>query len=218
VGVGDALHTQSVANLASAARPDSILVRPDTPIVPLDGAMIDEANGTGRPMIAAATTVDGSRVRAAYVFAYQTGSAPTASFAPSALGLSGPVVIHDVFAGTAVRQDASAVYTHNVSGGTAFLVVVPVGPSGIAVVGDLGKYVSLGRARISSLVDDGKVHVGVAFAANETAVTLTGYAAATPKITATSGTADAPSFDAATGRFQVVVHPIAGSAALDIGA
>src|SRR5207237_565560 len=113
VGVGDALQTASAANLRSTARPDSILVRPDTSIAPIDSSFVAEASGSGAPMIAAATTVDGSALRAAYVFAYKTGSGTTATFAPAALGFSGPVVIYDVFAGTAIGQDASIAYAHD---------------------------------------------------------------------------------------------------------
>ncbi|HEX3757075.1 MAG TPA: hypothetical protein VHW23_00145, partial [Kofleriaceae bacterium] len=216
VGVGDALQTASAANLLSAARPDSVLVRPDTSIVPIDSSFVDEAAGTGRPMIAAASTVDGNVLRAGYVFTYQTGTATTATFAPSVLGFSGPVIIYDVFASTELRQDASTAYSHDVGSGPAYLIIVPVGRSGIGFLGDLGKYVSLGRQRISSVTDDGAVHVGVAFAAAETAVTLSGHAPSIPSVAASVGSTEPPSFDPSTGLFQVVVHPANGAAEIDI--
>lgn len=216
VGVGDAPQAASAANLLSAARPDSVLVRPDTSIVPIDSSFVNEAAGTGQPMIAAASTVDGNVLRAAYVFTYKTGTGTTATFAPKVLGFSGPVVIYDVFASTAVRQDASSAYSHDVSSGPAYLIIVPVGTSGIGFLGDLGKYVSLGRQRISSVSDDGAVHVGVAFAAAETAVTLRGHAPSIPNVAASLGSAEAPSFDPSTGLFQVAVHPANGAAEITI--
>ena len=215
VGVGDALGAIDSANLLRAARPDSILVRPDTPLVPLDASFVNEANQAGGPMVAAATTQNGA-LQAAYVFAYQTGTGPTASFAPGALGFSGPVLVYDVFENSAVHQDAAAVYTHDVSAGPAFVLVVPVDSAGLAFVGDLGKYASLGHQRLASLSDYGSVQVSVAFAGSETSVTLSGYATAAPTITATSGSAEAPTFDAATGRFDVAVHPVGGHAEIEI--
>lgn len=216
VGVGDALQATSVANLQSVARPDAILVRPDTPITPIDRSFVDEASGNGSPMIAAATTGDGGTIRAAYVFAFQTGGNTTATFSPMALGFSGAVLVYDVFAGTSFRQDASLAYSYDVSAGPVYLVVVPVGPSTIGFLGDLGKYVSLGRQRISSVNDDGSVHVGVVFAAAENAVTLSGYAARVPNATASIGTVATPSFDPSTGRFDVTVQPTNGSAEIEI--
>lgn len=216
VGIGDPLGAIDVANLQRAARPDSILVRPDTPIVPLDSAYVNDANATGAPLVAAATTVDGSTLRAAYVFAYKSGSGSVATLVPAALGFTGPVLVYDVFAGTAIRQDASASYSHDVGAGPAYLVVVPVGASGIGFIGDAGKYVSLGRERISSVSDDGAVHVSVDFAASESSVTLSGYAAAAPTVTASVGSAATPTFDPSTGLFQVVVQPAGGRAQLTI--
>ena len=86
-------------------------------------------------------------------------------------------------------------------------VVVPVGRSGIAFLGDAGKLVSLGKQRITRLSDDGAVHATIAFAAGEGAVTLHGYAPSRPVVTATKGTAGPVTYDAASGQFSVAVSP-----------
>ena len=86
-------------------------------------------------------------------------------------------------------------------------MVAPVGASGIAFLGDAGEFVSLGAKRISALSDDGAVHATVEFAAGEQAVTLHGFAAALPTVTASNGSADPPTYDPATQRFHVVLHP-----------
>ena len=58
--------------------------------------------------------------------------------------------------------------------------MAPVGPSGIAFLGDAGKFVSTGDKRIVHLSDNGTVSAPVAFAANEHSVVLHGYAPSAP--------------------------------------
>ena len=58
--------------------------------------------------------------------------------------------------------------------------MAPVGPSGIAFLGDAGKFVSTGDKRIVHLSDNGTVSATVAFAANEHSVVLHGYAPSAP--------------------------------------
>jgi hypothetical protein len=120
------------------------------------------------------------------------------------MGISGAAYVYDYFGGTATRLDAGGTYSTTVSDGSYF-VVAPVGPSGIALVGDGGEFASLGLKRISALSDTGALDTTVEFAAGENAVTLIGYAPSTPTV-ATTGSVDPIVFDAPTGRFTVVVH------------
>ncbi len=63
-------------------------------------------------------------------------------------------------------------------------MVAPIGTSGIALVGDTNKFVTLGTKRVSTLTDGGgALHATVAFAAGETNVTLAGYAPSAPYLT-----------------------------------
>ncbi|MFJ8603136.1 hypothetical protein ACIREM_31385 [Streptomyces shenzhenensis] len=87
-----------------------------------------------------------------------------------------------------------------------YWVVAPVGASGIAFLGDAGKFVSHGDKRIAHLRDDGKVHATVAFAAGEGPVTLHGYAPRKPAVTAT-----------ATGRAVLTITPLGGFSASVVG-
>ena len=98
----------------------------------------------------------------------------------------------------------------------SYFIVAPVGPSGIAFLGDQGEFVSLGQKRISQLADDGTVRATVEFARGEQAVTLHGYAPAAPTVTATGGAVDGLSYDAATQRFQFAVHPDAAPASVTV--
>src|SRR5262249_30462972 len=67
-----------------------------------------------------------------------------------------------------------------ISGDALYLVAAPIGPSGIAILGDLDHFVPMGKKRITGITDDGAVHVTVAFAPNESSRTITGYSAIPP--------------------------------------
>lgn len=93
---------------------------------------------------------------------------------------------------------------------------MPLGPSGVALAGDAGKLVSLGKKRITQLSDTGTLSVGVAFAAGETSVTLHGYAAVQPTATASTGSVGGVTWDAGTKTFTVTVMPSGGVAAISL--
>jgi hypothetical protein len=88
-----------------------------------------------------------------------------------------------------------------------YLVAAPIGPSGIALLGDTGQFVTLGNKRIVALTDNGVVHVSLAFAAGERARTLQGYSPDPPIVTAGTGEVVRRRYDSATGRFAVEVMP-----------
>jgi len=85
--------------------------------------------------------------------------------------------------------------------------VAPIGPSGIAFLGDAGLFASVGQKRISQLTDDGTVHATVEFAAGEQSVTLHGYAPGMVMASANGGAIDDLSYDAASQLFKVAVYP-----------
>ena len=64
--------------------------------------------------------------------------------------------------------------------GHAYYLVAAVGPLGIALFGDRGRFVSNGKKRIPQLSDDGSLSVSVAFAWGESSITLHGGAASPP--------------------------------------
>ena len=132
VGVGDEIGTASATNLAQAVRPDGVIVKPDVPIVPIDQTFLDQASGMDAPLVAA-TYSDFGGMRASYVYAFSIGTNVTASFTPAALGYTGQVVVLDYFQGTAQVLAASATYTEELGNVSSYYVVVPVGPSGIAL-------------------------------------------------------------------------------------
>jgi hypothetical protein len=212
VGVGDALGAINTNNLLKAVRSDGVIVKPDVPLVPLDQNYVDDAQELNLPMVAG-THVDHNHLRALYLYSFaRNASSTNTSFTPSQLGLSGSVYVYDYFNQTGSVVNAASPYcfftstADNNDGGT-FLVVVPVGPSGIAFLGDTNKFVTLGQKRISELSDTGVVRATVTFSSGETNVTLVGYAPSAPCVSALSGSAGLVNYDAVKHFFSVNTSP-----------
>jgi hypothetical protein len=121
------------------------------------------------------------------------------------LGISGSVYVYNYFSGAGTVSGPADVVTDPLTDGRAYDLISPLGPSGIALLGDRGHYVSLGKSRIAALTDDGTVHVTVAFAAGEKGRTIFGYAPAAPAVTSRSGSAGMVTYDAGAQRFAVDV-------------
>ncbi|WP_435172326.1 CBM35 domain-containing protein [Actinacidiphila sp. bgisy145] len=133
-----------------------------------------------------------------------TGPTQSASFTLAEAGVSGKAYAYDYFGHTGALVAAGGSVTATVSTGT-YWVVAPVGPSGIAFLGDAGKFVAHGDQRIAHLSDDGTVRTTVAFAAGEGPITLHGYAPSKPVATASTGSVGAVGYTASTGLFTVAV-------------
>jgi len=202
------------ANLLRVARTDGVIVKPDSSLTPIDQVYLQDAAGLHRPMVAAAYSDHGGGMKAAYVLAYsrpRPDLATTAAYTPSELGFDahGRVYVYnDTTHAGAVQPAGQAVTPRIQPYQQAYDIVVPVGPSGIALLGDTGKFASLGAQRVSALSDDGRaVRATVRFAASEGPVTLSGYAAAAPAATAAYGGVRAVRYNARTHLFGVTVVP-----------
>jgi hypothetical protein len=203
VGVGDRLGTLSAGNLRRAVRADGTIVKPDVPLTPLDSSFWSDSQAAGAPMIAA-TYSDYGDLRAWYFFLYAQGANTQAQFRLSDGGLKEPVFLYDYFDGTGRVVQPGELLNEDAQG-SRYLVAAPIGPSGIALVGDIGHFVTLGKKRVTSLADDGAVHVSLAFAAGESPRTLLGYSPDPPAVTAGTGAARVLTYDPVTGRFTVEV-------------
>jgi hypothetical protein len=207
VGVGDAIGKENIANLAQAVRGDGVIVKPDASLVPLDSVYPAVAQDASAPMVAG-TYTDHNGLRDGYVFAYaRNGGSQSISFRPNSLGVNGATYVYNYFTGAGKVVPAGGSFTDTVSANGSYYVAAPVGPSGIAFLGDSGKFVSLGSKRIAQLSDNGTVHATVIFATGEKSVTLHGYAPSAPTVTATDGAAGAVSYDSTTHLFTVTVTP-----------
>ena len=215
VGTGDGLGRESRANILLAARGDGVLVKPDVPLMPTDASILADARHAHTPLVAATRTD-----HAAYIFACtRPGDGSALSFAPSALGFTGPAYVYDYFARTARYLVAGGIHQGTLGpAGRAFYIVAPVGASGIAFLGDAGKFVGTGRSRIAFLQDTpGRLTAAVLFAPGEPPVTLHGYAGAAPRVSASGGTAGPVAYDPATSHFAVTISPAAGAPLSNVG-
>ncbi|MFI1092569.1 CBM35 domain-containing protein [Streptomyces sp. NPDC020917] len=138
-----------------------------------------------------------------------------ASFTLAEIGETGSAYVYDYFAGNGTLVKKGGQVSAGVSDGT-YWVVAPVGPSGIAFLGDKGKFVAHGGKRLEHVSDHGSVHATVAFAAGEGPVTLHGYAPRKPSASATHGSVGTVGYDAATKLFSVTVSAGAGDRAVVI--
>ena len=205
VGIGDAIGFLDKANLVRATRRDGVIVKPDLPLVPIDQSVVRDAQGPMHPMIAATSSRFGA-FKAQYVFAYSRGVDRTVTFQLAELGLRGTVFVFNYLAdrGTVVRGET---FHDNLSQGYAYYIVVPIGKSGVAFLGDAGQFVSLGKRRISRLADNGVLNVTVQFASGEDSRTLLGYSPSLPVVKAVDGRVARPTYDASTHMFRVAVSP-----------
>jgi len=212
VGVGDALGAINATNLSKSVRSDSVIVKPDVPLVPLDFNYLNDAQGKNVPLVSS-TYTDHNGFRNYYVFAYaRTSANASASFTPAQLGMAGNAYVYDYFGqtGTVVAVSNSfnfATSTPDAYAGGSYFIVSPIGPSGLAFIGDMNKFVTAGKKRILALVDSGSLQITITFAAGESNVTLLGYAPTyAPQVTVSNGSAG-PVYINGNHQFTVSVSP-----------
>ncbi|PWU06902.1 MAG: hypothetical protein C5B51_11165 [Terriglobia bacterium] len=206
VGIGDAIGTESRDNLLRSVRRDGVIVKPDVPVTPIDSSFQNAAHAPDAVQLAAAST-DFGELRTYYLFAYGQGSNVQAKFSTSELGLDSPTYVYDYFAGAGRVVNPSETVAAPIGDSSLYLIAAPIGPSGIAVLGDLGQFVSMGKKRIPSLTDNGKVHLTIAFADGEQTRVISGYSPVRPAVKAMSGSTGALIYDPVTKLFQIPVMP-----------
>jgi hypothetical protein len=216
VGTGDALGTIDAANLKRAMRADSVLLKPDTPLAPIDAMYLADAAASqaqpaspqpANPMIAATQTRFGSATET-YVFSYPRRQDETgATVSLSDLGIGGPVYAWDWVARKGEPIPAGGTLAMRYRDGWSYEVLAPVNASGIALLGDTGKIVPLARKRFTAVSNRGAVEATIAFARGEKSVTVMGYAAHQPHIRALDGKAGDLRYDGATHLFSFTVSP-----------
>ena len=102
--------------------------------------------------------------------------------------------------------DTTDVIQKQITGDSLYLVLAPIGKSGMAIVGDTGQFVTMGKKRVTAFTDRGAARVTIAFAAGETSRTITGYASAAPIVLAMDGSSVGPvAYDDTTHLFKVTV-------------
>ncbi|MBY8880095.1 CBM35 domain-containing protein [Actinacidiphila acidipaludis] len=142
-----------------------------------------------------------------------TGMSQEASFTLTELGVNGRAYAYDYYGGTGTLVSPGGTVNATVGDGT-YWVVAPVGDSGIAFLGDAGKFVAHGAKRVEHLSDDGSVHATIAFAAGEGPVTLHGWAPRKPSVTASGGSVGAVAYDTASKHFTFTAAAGTGNRAV----
>lgn len=212
--------------IPQAIRSDGLILKPDTSLVPTDASFVAEAyameqyygvNGATAsdpgdkaplilPPLVAYTSSDfgASTVRYVFAFSRNLNASAAVSVTPADFGFTGDVYVYEYFGGTGSRQAAGQAISRQVDSQGSYFVIAPVGASGIALLGDLSRFVSASKQRVTSIADDGQITATLEMLPGES-VTLSMYAAAAPVISASGATVDAPSFNSATGLYSVNV-------------
>lgn len=194
VGTGDAIGKEDATNLKKAARPDSMLVKPDRPLMPTDETYLNEARHNDAPFVGS-TFTDHGGYRTQYLFAF-----PRSKDKQPATLKVGPAYLYDFVTATGTLVNGS-VKAKLGPDGYGYWLAAPVSKAGVALLGDLGKWVPTGKQRIASIVDGlAGLKVRIVGAAGEGPVTLEGYSA--KPVRASSGSVR---WDAKTKRFSVSV-------------
>jgi hypothetical protein len=214
VGTGDALGKENKANILMAVRADGVIVKPDVPLLPVDSSYLSEAQHQNVPLIAT-TYTDHDGIKTIYGVAVKSSKTGTETISPFSdqMGGTGSFYYYDYFAHTGQKMDKGAGLSIDLKGQDSFyFVMAPIGPTGMAFLGDANKLVGTGKKRISALHDQGGIMTAeVILAANEQQITLQGYAPYAPSVSVQAGQSDPVSYDASTGLFSVRVKPDANT-------
>lgn len=206
VGLGDRVGRFDPVLARRTCRADGTLIKPDVPIAATSTTMLASPAFVPAPMVAETRTVHADGSHTAYVFVAHTAASDdriAADVALSSLDASAPVgdvVAWDWRNGTATRlgpDESIAVELGRED--WSYHVLAPIGPNGIAVVGDVSRFVPAGRPRLSLAVDGDDTVVTVE-GPGET-VTVTGWSEA--EVVSSSGEL---SRDATTGVWTVTVE------------
>ena len=207
VGVGDAIGQLDVTNLMAVVRKDGVIIKPDSPLLPIDNTYKRDALDERAPMVAMATT-DFGGVQARYLFAYPRQSSTSQVTVPlQDLGISGPAFAYNWAAHQGQTVPANGHLTMDFADGWAFYVISPINHAGLALLGDMDKIASLGRARFASVEDNGVLTAKILFSRDETMQSVYGYAAHRPVIKALVGNIDPMGYNEQTHIFTIEVSP-----------
>ncbi len=204
-GVGDALGHINATNLMRVMRADGVMMKADTPLVPIDAMYLADARKKDSPMIAEAGS-DFGAARIKYVFSYPRKSSVTeASVSLRDLGITGPAFAYNWVTGHGELVPAADNLTLQFKNGWAYYILSPVTESGLALIGEADKIVPLARQRISGLELGQSISVTIEFAKSERSLTITGYSARAPEVKAVGATVESANYDPEARLFTAVI-------------
>jgi hypothetical protein len=207
VGVGDALGGTNAQNLDAAIRRDGTIVKPDSPLLPIDLMYTGDAANSNQPMVAMTRTVFGG-LSVRYVFAYaRSSSQDTVTVPLSNLEATGPVFAYDWVTHGGEVIPGGGNLRMKFKDGWDYQILSPVSRQGLALLGDTRRIVPLGKQRIGALEDRGALTANIKFAPGEDILTISGYAAGRPELKAVRGKLRKTDYDKRTKIFEVQVSP-----------
>jgi len=219
VGVGDALGETNAHNLAAAIRADGLIVKPDSPLLPVNSMYTSDAMNQSAPMVAMSESAFGNQ-RAHYVFAYARSASQELATVPlSTLEISGPVFAYDWVTHHGELLPDGGTLQMKFADGWDYQILSPVNRQGLALLGDTERIVPVGKQRIASVDDRGALTVTIKFAHGEDGLTITGYSSHRPKLKALQGKLNDTSYDPQTKLFRAQIAPApSGQAILQVSA
>ncbi|HXR83608.1 MAG TPA: hypothetical protein VN722_04830 [Hanamia sp.] len=176
VGTGDAIGKEDKKNIMLACRNDGVLVKPDVPLLPLDEDYLQIANQENKPLLASTFTKH-SNVTTHYLFAFsdQKTTDNHFDFRPSALGMSGKIVVYDPMNHELKVMNSKETFSGTLLEKYGYYIIAPVN-FGIAFLGDENKIAATGKKRIAELNSSANnLKVKILFAKGEKEITLCGY-------------------------------------------
>jgi hypothetical protein len=213
------LGETNARNLAAAIRADGLIVKADSPLLPINSMYMSDAMNESAPMVAMSESAFGRQV-AHYVFAYaRSGSQQSVTVPLSSLEISGPVFAYDwVTHSGELIPDGGSLRMKFVDGWD-YWIFSPVNRLGLALLGDTDKIVSLGKQRIAAVEDHGTLTTTIKFAHGEDALTVSGYASHPAILKALQGKLNNTTYDPRTKIFRAQVAPArSGQAILRVSA
>jgi len=221
VGPGDPIGKEDPVNIFRAVRRDGVIVKPDVPLVPTDESFLRRAEKRKSPVVGFTDTNFGGQ-KIYYFFAWNPGEKThKIVLPPKSLQLKQPSVLYNYFSGEIrvlkkgkrVKEKLAARNFEDKLGAKKtddweYWILSPVEKSGIALIGDAGKFVTAGKERINRLdAFTGGLKTEVLFAKGEKEIELLGFAKAKPQISVEKGQANLLAFDKKSGLFRVKVSP-----------
>ncbi len=207
VGTGDAIGKENKQNILMAARTDGVIVKPDQPLVPCDRTY-QEAGQTS-PFLAS-TFTDDKGLRTTYLFAFPKRRGDRAvQYTPRDLGISSPAYCFNLLTRQGQYCDPNQSMNEAIGkDGYTYLMFAPISKSGIALLGDLNKFVPTGKQRIASITTTPTgLDFSVRFAKQEKTLTISGVSPRKPVATAAGGGATVSSYDSTAQILTIEIQP-----------
>lgn len=209
VGIGDSIGLENRQNIFRSVRSDGVIVKPDVPLTPIDLSYNYDVQAKGI-RIASTYSDHGKDLRTLYVFAYADSSNnKSITLHSSALGIRKEMFLYDYFSGTGRMVDPRDSLTLTCGMDLySYVVLSPMSPNGIAIIGDPEKFVTCGKNRITQLADSaGYLKATILVAKGEQSVQLSGYAPNMPQFVISGGEMLSHGFDSVNKIFKISVQP-----------